>query len=207
MASLKTPPKADKLTRAALRYFGGKWQIAPWVISHLPAHRVYVEPFGGAASVLMRKPRSTIEVYNDLDEEIVGIFQQLQDPAQCSQLMRLLRRTPYARGAFEQAFEPTCDPLARAQRAIVRAYMSFHHGALFDPKKRTFADARHRGGNHCKAHEWASWYASANACKVSSSNGVTRWRSSGRKTARTRCSLSIHRTCPAPAQTPATAAS
>ena len=157
MASLKTPPKADKLTRAALRYFGGKWQIAPWVISHLPAHRVYVEPFGGAASVLMRKPRSTIEVYNDLDEEIVGIFQQLQDPAQCSQLMRLLRRTPYARGAFEQAFEPTCDPLARAQRAIVRAYMSFHHGALFDPKKRTFADARHRGGNHCKAHEWASY--------------------------------------------------
>ena len=157
MASLKTPPKADKLTRAALRYFGGKWQIAPWVISHLPAHRVYVEPFGGAASVLMRKPRSTIEVYNDLDEEIVGIFQQLQDPAQCNQLMRLLRRTPYARGAFEQAFEPTCDPLARAQRAIVRAYMSFHHGAFFDPKKRTFADARHRGGNHCKAHEWASY--------------------------------------------------
>ena len=75
MASLNTPPNADKPTRAALRYFGGKWQIAPWVISHLPAHRVYVEPFGGAESVLMRKPRSTIEVYNDLDEEIVGIFQ------------------------------------------------------------------------------------------------------------------------------------
>ena len=150
-------PTPQKLTRAALRYFGGKWQIAPWVISHLPAHRVYVEPFGGAASVLMRKSRRTIEVYNDLDEEIVGIFQQLQDPARCSQLIRLLRRTPYARGAFEQAFEPTCDPLTRAQRAIVRAYMSFHHGALFDPKKRTFADARHRTGSHCKAHEWASY--------------------------------------------------
>lgn len=211
MASLKTQPKADKLTRAVLRYFGGKWQIAPWVISHLPAHRIYVEPFGGAASVLMRKPRSTIEVYNDLDEEIVGIFQQLQDPAQCSRLMRLLRRTPYARGAFEQAFEPTCDPLTRAQRAIVRAYMSFHHGSLFDLKKRTFADARHRGGNHCKAHEWASypdiWCISADACKASSSSGAMHWRSSGYKTVLTRCSLSIHRTCPAHAQTLATAAS
>jgi len=61
-------------TRSLLRYFGGKWAIAPWVLSHLPPHRIYVEPFGGAASILLRKPRSRIEVYNDLDEEIVGIF-------------------------------------------------------------------------------------------------------------------------------------
>lgn len=157
MASLKIQPNPERVSRSVLRYFGGKWAIAPWVISHMPAHRVYVEPFGGAASVLLRKPRSAIEVYNDLDEEIVGIFTILQDPVQCSRLMRLLRRTPYARAAFEQAFTPSCDPLIRAQRAIVRAFMSFHHGSLFDPKKRTFADAKHRTGSSCKAHEWASY--------------------------------------------------
>lgn len=146
-----------KVTRAALRYFGGKWQIAPWVIAHLPAHRIYVEPFGGAASVLLRKPPSAIEVYNDLDEEIVGIFRILQDPAQCSHLIRRLRRTPYARASFEQAFQPTCCPITRAQRAIVRASMAFHHGALFDLNKRTFADARHRSANRSKAHEWTSY--------------------------------------------------
>lgn len=147
-----------EVKRSALRYFGGKWAIAPWVIEHMPEHRVYVEPFGGAASVLLRKPRSRVEVYNDLDDEIVGLFRILQNPVECQRLTRLLRRTPYARREFEQAFQATDDALIRSQRAIIRAYMSFHHEALFNPKKNTFADARHRSdANHCKAREWASY--------------------------------------------------
>lgn len=147
----------ERPTRALLRYFGGKWAIAPWVLQHLPPHRIYVEPFGGAASILLRKPRSRIEVYNDLDEEIVGIFRVVQDPRLCQSLMRRLRRTPYSRREFELAFQGSTDPIIRAQRAITRAYQAFHHGSLFNPKKTCFADARHRTGSHCKAHEWASY--------------------------------------------------
>lgn len=153
----KTQRSEDHPTRALLRYFGGKWAIAPWVMSHLPPHRVYVEPFGGAASILLRKPRSKIEVYNDLDEEIVSIFRVAQDPVKCQALMRRLRRTPYARREFELAFQGSSDPIIRAQRAITRAYQSFHHEALFNARKNTFADARHRTGNRSKAHEWASY--------------------------------------------------
>lgn len=156
MGSLMTQKRLlgnEAPTRALLRYFGGKWAIAPWVLQHLPSHRIYVEPFGGAGSVLLRKPRSKIEVYNDLDEEIVGIFRVVQDPDLCRALMRRLRRTPYARREFEMAFQGSSNPVIRAQRAIVRAYQSFHHGSLFDSSKTTFADARHRTGS-AKSHEW-----------------------------------------------------
>ena len=104
----------------------------------------------------MRKPCSRVEVYNDLDEEIVGIFQVLQDPLQCQALIRRLKRTPYSRTEFERAFIRTDDPIVRAQRAIVRAYQSMHHSALFNPKKTTFADARHLNGSS-KSREWATY--------------------------------------------------
>ena len=66
------------LCRPLLRYFGGKWRLAPWIISHFPPHKTYVEPFGGSASVLLRKPRSNGEIYNDLDNEVFNLFSVLR---------------------------------------------------------------------------------------------------------------------------------
>lgn len=115
----------SKPTRPVLRWHGGKWNLAPWVIEHLPPHRVYVEPFGGAASVLIRKPRSYAEVYNDLDDEVVNLFRVLRDPALAPSLVRAIDLTPFARTEQVEAYEAVADPIERARRLIVRSFMGF----------------------------------------------------------------------------------
>jgi hypothetical protein len=49
------------------------------IIEHFPPHDTYLEPFGGAASVLLNKVPSPVEVYNDLDERITRLFRVLRD--------------------------------------------------------------------------------------------------------------------------------
>jgi DNA adenine methylase len=98
----------------------------------MPEHKTYVEPFGGGGSVLLRKHPARLEIYNDLDDEIFGSFKVVQSPEQCRQLVRLLRRTPFSRQQFREAFQPADDPVISSQRAVVRAYMCIHHSALFD---------------------------------------------------------------------------
>jgi len=109
----------------ALRYHGGKFRLAGWVLQHLPPHALYVEPFCGAAGVLLQKPRSFAEVYNDLDGDVVNFFRVLQDPALRARLIELCTLTPYARTEFELAWEPHTDPVERARRLAVRAHMGF----------------------------------------------------------------------------------
>lgn len=111
------------LKRPLLRYHGGKWKLAPWILRHLPAHRVYVEPFGGGGSVLLQKPRSYAEVYNDLDGEIVNLFKVARD--QGEQLAQALELTPFSRVEFVGSYEPDGDPVEQARRTLVRSYMGF----------------------------------------------------------------------------------
>lgn len=112
------------ITRPVLRYHGGKWRIADWVTAHLPRHHCYVEPFGGAASVLMVKPRSVVEVYNDLDGRVVNLFRILRDPDRSEQLRRALVLTPYSRAEFAAAWSPADDPVEDARRLVVRTAMA-----------------------------------------------------------------------------------
>lgn len=117
------------LSRPLLRYLGGKWRIAPWIISHFPAHELYVEPFGGAASVLLRKPPSHGEIWNDLDGDLVNLFAVLRDPASAERLVSLISLTPYSREEFELSRVPSVDPIERARRMVVRSFMGFGSNA------------------------------------------------------------------------------
>lgn len=108
-----------------IRYHGGKFRLATWVLDHFPPHKCYVEPFGGAAGVLIQKPRAYAEVYNDLDGDIVNLFRVLQGEASSQRLIELLNLTPYARAEFELAWQAADEPVERARRLIIRAQMGF----------------------------------------------------------------------------------
>lgn len=111
--------------KPVLRYHGGKFRLAQWIMSMFPQHTCYVEPFGGAAGVLIQKERVYAEVYNDLDSEVANFFAVLRDPDLRAQLIEAVILTPYARVEFEQAWIPTTDRIESARRLCVRAQMGF----------------------------------------------------------------------------------
>jgi DNA adenine methylase len=108
--------------RPALRYYGGKFKIADWIISFFPEHIQYVEPCGGVASVLLRKEPAKLETFNDLDGRIVNFFQVLRDRP--DELIRQIRLTPWARAEFERCQAPAADPLESARRWFVLCWQS-----------------------------------------------------------------------------------
>lgn len=114
-----------RVDRPVIRYHGGKFRLAPWIMSHFPPHRIYTEAFGGAAGVLIQKPRAYSEVYNDLDGDVVNLFSVIRDPNLRERLVHDLVTTPYARAEFEQAWKPSTDAVERARRLVIRAMMGF----------------------------------------------------------------------------------
>jgi len=130
-------------TRPILRYHGGKWKLAPWVLAHLPPHKVYVEPFCGGASILLRKPRSASEVLNDLDEEVVGMFRVLRDEVQAMELARRLALTPFARAEYEDwCYGQPVDAIDSAHRMICRSLMGMSSKGIW---RRSGFDSRLNG--------------------------------------------------------------
>jgi DNA adenine methylase len=99
--------------------------MAPTIIGHFPPHRNYVELFGGSASVLMQKPRSEGEIYNDLSDDAWNLMRILQWPEAAVELERRLRLTPFSRREHELAYQDSEDPIERARRLIVRSFMGY----------------------------------------------------------------------------------
>lgn len=143
-----------KITRPILRYHGGKWKLAPWIISFFGPHRVYVEPYGGGASVLLRKSRSYAEVYNDLDGEIVNLFRVLRNPSQTKELKRRLLLTPYSRVEFMASYANHAGRVERARRTVIKSHMGFGADAIRGINHTGFRNDTRRT-SAIPAHDWA----------------------------------------------------
>ena len=108
-----------------LNYVGSKWSMAQWIISHMPPHEVYLEPFFGSGAVYFNKIKTTNETINDIDQNVVNLFKVIRDHP--FELARSLRFTPYSRQEYNSSFELLSEDINDIERArlfMIRCWMA-----------------------------------------------------------------------------------
>jgi len=65
--------------KTPITYYGGKQALADTIIDMLPAHKIYCEPFFGGGAVFFRKPKSYLEVINDIDDRLINFYHAVQN--------------------------------------------------------------------------------------------------------------------------------
>jgi len=135
-----------------LKYPGAKWRLASWIISFLPPHESYLEPFFGSGGVFFNKNPSRIETINDIDGEVVHFFKICRNHP--DELADALCLTPWAREERNAAYESTASDIERARRFAVRCWQTF--GA--SPSKSNgwrHTCAKNKGGGPDNPKLWA----------------------------------------------------
>ncbi len=136
--------------RPPVKWHGGKRYLAKKIIQHFPPHRVYLEAFGGGASVLLNKEPVEVEVYNDLDHRITRLFRVLRD--QGDGFLAKVRLIPYSQIEFEDAanYPPGATDLDMAICDFVRWRQSFGGKG----ESWSYTKARARGGMAGDVNAW-----------------------------------------------------
>ena len=108
--------------RIAFGWYGGKFSHLDWLLPLLPESHHYCEPFGGSGAVLINRPPSPVETYNDLDGEVVNFFRVLRE--QGDEFIKLVGLTPFSREEYFLALseqDPDGTPIDRALGFFMRA--------------------------------------------------------------------------------------
>lgn len=136
--------------RPPVKWHGGKHYLASRIISLFPPHRIYLEPFGGAGSVLLNKPIVEVESYNDLDLRISRLFKVLQ--TQGPEFVERLRFVPYSQYEFENAaqYPENASDLEKAVCDFIRWRQSFGGQG----KSWSYTTTRARGGMAGDVNAW-----------------------------------------------------
>jgi len=71
--TIENPP-AVRRTKPAVSWPGGKSLLLKYILPKIPKHTCYAEPFSGGLAVLLAKPRSDVEVINDLNGDLITFY-------------------------------------------------------------------------------------------------------------------------------------
>lgn len=101
---------------------GGKSRLRKKIISLIPEHTCYTEPFFGAGWVYFGKDSSKVEVINDVDQELMNLFKMLKHHSE--EIERLLQYEICSRDIFtEYKKEVDVSSLTELQRAVRYIYI------------------------------------------------------------------------------------
>jgi DNA adenine methylase len=119
---------AQSILKTPISYYGGKQKLAATIISFIPKHDFYIEPFVGGAAVFFQKPPSHIECINDTNSELINFYRVCKN--RFHDLATLVNSTLHSRKQHKQAAmiydEPDLfDEVRRAWAVWVLATQSF----------------------------------------------------------------------------------
>lgn len=124
-----------------LKYPGAKWNLADWIVGHMPAHKIYIEPFFGSGAVLFVKPACKIEIVNDLDGRVVNLFRVIRERPE--ELAAAVEMTPWSRDEYYAAHEVSEDAVEDARRFLARCWQA--HGTKIVSRTGWRSDAPESG--------------------------------------------------------------
>jgi DNA adenine methylase len=107
--------RASRRRRIVFGWYGGKFSHLDWLLPLLPKCHHYCEPFAGSGAVLLNRPSSPVETYNDIDGDVVNFFRVLRD--RYEELTRAISLTPFSREEYHRAIYGVTHGLSEVERA------------------------------------------------------------------------------------------
>ena len=125
-----------------IKWVGGKRNIRKTLVEMMPYQMQYVEVFGGAGWVMLHKEKSKLEVFNDMNGDLINFYKVVKDNEKCEKLITELSLTLKSRELFEEWDSlnfievENLDEIERAARFYFMLKMAF--GGRINRNKNTF---------------------------------------------------------------------
>jgi DNA adenine methylase len=120
----------NKTHRAPFSYMGSKYKSLEHVLPHLPMRKGYIEVFGGSGVVLLNRPPTKLDVFNDLHSGIAAFYKCMQDEDKYNLLINKLEMTVHSREFWNwcrDTWEGEESDVDRAFKWFYTIRLSFGH--------------------------------------------------------------------------------